>query len=108
MECPICKSTMVRGRFGSHGQAWHVQAYGPFGLPLAFAPEAGEPTTCFSGTRDGQDGLVCERCRSVILVEPPPEEVGEDWECPACGRIVPGKFDTCWYCQQRRPGRLRA
>ena len=96
---------MRSGRFGSHEERWHPQAFGPFGLSLAFSPEIeGESRSVWIGDREGADGHVCEGCGTVVLLEPHRPDVPEDWECPACGEMVPGRFDTCWRCQQRRPG----
>ena len=102
MHCPTCGSTMVRGRFGNHSEGGHVPAFGSFGLPLAFSPEDdGEPArTLWMGDRDGMEGHACPDCGTVLLPEPPR---GEDWRCPACGEMVPDKFDICWKCQHRRP-----
>jgi hypothetical protein len=97
---------MRPGRFASHGEKWHQQVFGPFGLALAFTASGGvgDDRAFWLGDRSGVDGHACEACGTVVLVEPPREEGREDWTCPACGETVPGKFDTCWRCQHRRPG----
>ena len=30
------------------------------------------------------------------------EHPAPEWACPKCGAAVPGNFDVCWRCQQRR------
>jgi hypothetical protein len=27
-----------------------------------------------------------------------------EWVCPNCQSVVPAGFDTCWKCEQERPG----
>ena len=100
MNCPVCRSPLRPGRFRNHTETWHLQAIGTFGLPLVFASGDAPPKILWTGGPRGADGHWCPDCGAVVLPGPAPEE--EEWECPACGAIVPGRFDVCVRCQYRR------
>ena len=101
MQCPNCGAAMLPGRMRNHPEPWHAQAFGPFGLPLVQAAD-GEAEVNWVGTREGAEGHVCPDCRTIVLLEEPEHRDLEPWTCPACGEVVPGKFDVCCRCQFRR------
>ena len=101
MHCPNCGAAMNAGRMLNHPEPWHAQAFGPFGLPLVLRTGTGD-RVWWVGTREGAESHVCPACRTVVLLEAPEHQELEPWTCPACGEVVPGKFDVCCRCQYRR------
>jgi predicted RNA-binding Zn-ribbon protein involved in translation (DUF1610 family) len=94
---------MTAGRLRSQIEAHLVRAFGPFGLPVAFRGDGEDGARrLFLGDAGGADAAVCDACGTLVV--PVEEDPREEWVCPACGVIVPGRFDTCWKCSSRRPG----
>jgi hypothetical protein len=100
MRCPACGTEMTRGAFGNQGEKWHNHAFGSFGLPFTFKAADAEEENLWVGDRDGATGHCCPECETVVL-DPAPKE--EEWVCPACGVVVPGRFHNCWKCQCPKP-----
>lgn len=107
MKCPHCNSEMIEGMFRNQGEKWHNHAFGSFGLPMEFEPEdaanATEPENLWVGDRDGAAGHRCQACGTVVFTPLPEDQQLEEWVCPACGVVVPGRFHHCWKCQCPKP-----
>jgi predicted RNA-binding Zn-ribbon protein involved in translation (DUF1610 family) len=97
--CPRCGGALVEGTFRGHRESYLNRPFGSFGLPLRFATAGGEERWVWIGTEDGEAGAVCADCGAVVLAG---READGEWECPACGEMVPERFDTCWKCHSRR------